>query len=41
MKRQPLRIGKVTIGGKQPVFILGPCVIESEKFVQSNGEEDR
>jgi 2-dehydro-3-deoxyphosphooctonate aldolase (KDO 8-P synthase) len=33
MKRQPLRIGKVTIGGKQPVFILGPCVIESEKFV--------
>jgi 2-dehydro-3-deoxyphosphooctonate aldolase (KDO 8-P synthase) len=34
MKRQPLRIGKVTIGGKQPVFILGPCVIESEKFVR-------
>jgi 2-dehydro-3-deoxyphosphooctonate aldolase (KDO 8-P synthase) len=27
------RIGKVTIGGKRPVFILGPCVIESEKFV--------
>src|SRR5206468_11065161 len=24
---------KVTIGGKRPVFILGPCVIESEKFV--------
>src|ERR671929_809782 len=32
-KRKPLRIGKVTIGGKRPVFILGPCVIESEKFV--------
>jgi 2-dehydro-3-deoxyphosphooctonate aldolase (KDO 8-P synthase) len=33
MKRKPLRIGKVTIGGREPVFILGPCVIESEKFV--------
>ena len=33
-KRKPLRIGKVTIGGKRPVFILGPCVIESEKFVR-------
>src|ERR1700760_3459894 len=32
-KSKPLRIGKVTIGGKRPVFILGPCVIESEKFV--------
>jgi 2-dehydro-3-deoxyphosphooctonate aldolase (KDO 8-P synthase) len=30
---RPLRIGKVTIGGKRPAFILGPCVIESEKFV--------
>jgi 2-dehydro-3-deoxyphosphooctonate aldolase (KDO 8-P synthase) len=27
------RVGKVTIGGNRPVFILGPCVIESEKFV--------
>jgi 2-dehydro-3-deoxyphosphooctonate aldolase (KDO 8-P synthase) len=26
-------VGKVTIGGKRPAFILGPCVIESEKFV--------
>ena len=33
MKRKPLRVGKVTIGGKNPTFILGPCVIESEKFV--------
>ena len=33
MNPKPLRIGKVTIGGKRPVFILGPCVIESEKFV--------
>jgi 2-dehydro-3-deoxyphosphooctonate aldolase (KDO 8-P synthase) len=30
---KPLKIGKVTIGGKRPVFIMGPCVIESEKFV--------
>lgn len=28
-----LRVGNVSIGGKHPVFILGPCVIESEKFV--------
>ena len=33
MNSKPLRVGKVTIGGKRPVFILGPCVIESEKFV--------
>jgi 2-dehydro-3-deoxyphosphooctonate aldolase (KDO 8-P synthase) len=32
-KTKPLRVGKVIIGGKKPVFILGPCVIESEKFV--------
>ena len=32
-KRKPLRVGRITIGGKRPVFILGPCVIESEKFV--------
>src|SRR5678816_129541 len=31
-KPNPLRIGKVSIGGKRPAFILGPCVIESEKF---------
>jgi 2-dehydro-3-deoxyphosphooctonate aldolase (KDO 8-P synthase) len=33
LKTKPLRVGGVTIGGKRPVFILGPCVIESEKFV--------
>ncbi|HJX80949.1 MAG TPA: 3-deoxy-8-phosphooctulonate synthase, partial [Candidatus Udaeobacter sp.] len=32
-KMKPLRVGKVLIGGRDPVFILGPCVIESEKFV--------
>src|SRR5437868_12471763 len=29
----PLKVGKAVIDGKRPVFILGPCVIESEKFV--------
>jgi 2-dehydro-3-deoxyphosphooctonate aldolase (KDO 8-P synthase) len=33
VKAKLLRLGKVTIGGNRPVFILGPCVIESEKFV--------
>ena len=26
-----LRIGSVMLGGKSPLFILGPCVIEGEK----------
>jgi 2-dehydro-3-deoxyphosphooctonate aldolase (KDO 8-P synthase) len=34
VKTAPLRVGKVMIGGKRPAFILGPCVIESEKFVR-------
>jgi 2-dehydro-3-deoxyphosphooctonate aldolase (KDO 8-P synthase) len=29
----PLSIGPATLGGAQPLFILGPCVIESEEFV--------
>ena len=33
MKNKPLQIGSVVIGGKVPAFILGPCVIESEKFI--------
>jgi 2-dehydro-3-deoxyphosphooctonate aldolase (KDO 8-P synthase) len=33
MKAKPLKVGEVVIGGRNPVFILGPCVIESEKFV--------
>ena len=33
MKPKPLKVGNVIIGGKKPVFILGPCVIESEQFV--------
>src|SRR6266480_4814888 len=31
-KLKTLRVGKITIGGEHPAFILGPCVIESEKF---------
>lgn len=32
-KPQPLAIGPVTLGGDQPLYLLGPCVIESEEFV--------
>ena len=39
MNSKPLRVGKVTIGGKRPLFILGPCVIESEKFVWRMAEK--
>jgi 2-dehydro-3-deoxyphosphooctonate aldolase (KDO 8-P synthase) len=39
VKTKPLRVGKVTIGGKRPAFILGPCVIESEKFVWRMAEK--
>ena len=28
---KPLKIGSVTLGGKDPLFVLGPCVIEGEK----------
>jgi 2-dehydro-3-deoxyphosphooctonate aldolase (KDO 8-P synthase) len=34
VKAKTFRIGNVTIGGREPAFILGPCVIESEKFVR-------
>src|SRR5215210_9052658 len=30
---KPLKIGSCTLGGAKPLFILGPCVIESEKFI--------
>ncbi|MEP7071153.1 MAG: 3-deoxy-8-phosphooctulonate synthase [Verrucomicrobiota bacterium] len=36
---KPLRIGNVSIGGDAPAFILGPCVIESEKFVRRMGQK--
>jgi 2-dehydro-3-deoxyphosphooctonate aldolase (KDO 8-P synthase) len=35
----PLKIKNISIGGKRPVFILGPCVIESERFVWKMARE--
>ena len=34
MKTSSLSVGKVIIGGRRPAFILGPCVIESERFAR-------
>ncbi len=31
--RPQFAVGNVTFGGSAPVFMLGPCVIESEEFV--------
>jgi 2-dehydro-3-deoxyphosphooctonate aldolase (KDO 8-P synthase) len=31
--RPNFKVGNVTFGGAAPVFMLGPCVIESEEFV--------
>ncbi|MDA7597349.1 3-deoxy-8-phosphooctulonate synthase [bacterium] len=37
---EPLAItDSVTLGGEKPLFILGPCVIESEKFVRETAEK--
>jgi 2-dehydro-3-deoxyphosphooctonate aldolase (KDO 8-P synthase) len=33
VKEKTLEIGPCTLGGRAPLFILGPCVIESEEFV--------
>ncbi|MES2572992.1 MAG: 3-deoxy-8-phosphooctulonate synthase [Verrucomicrobiota bacterium] len=33
MKEKTLEIGRCRLGGPEPLFILGPCVIESEEFV--------
>ncbi len=32
-RQKPLKIGNCQLGGVEPLFVLGPCVIESEKFV--------
>jgi 2-dehydro-3-deoxyphosphooctonate aldolase (KDO 8-P synthase) len=34
VKRKPLKIQGCTLGGAEPLFILGPCVIESEAFLR-------
>ncbi|MEI6351797.1 MAG: 3-deoxy-8-phosphooctulonate synthase [Verrucomicrobiota bacterium] len=36
---KPVNIGPLTLGGKKPVFILGPCVIESERFARRMGKK--
>ena len=33
VKRKPLKIQSCVLGGRDPLFILGPCVIESEAFL--------
>jgi len=33
VKRKPLKIQSCTLGGPEPLFILGQCVIESEAFL--------
>ena len=39
MPAKPFNIGPLTMGGETPVFVLGPCVIESEAFVRRMGKE--
>ncbi len=39
VNRTPLEIGPCALGGTVPLFILGPCVIESEKFVWRMAEQ--
>ncbi len=34
MRRQPVPVGNREIGGKKPLFVLGPCVIESPAFTR-------
>jgi 2-dehydro-3-deoxyphosphooctonate aldolase (KDO 8-P synthase) len=33
VERRPFPIGSCQIGGAEPLYLLGPCVIESEEFV--------
>lgn len=39
MAAKSIKIGALTLGGRKPVFILGPCVIESEVFVRRMGRK--
>lgn len=34
-----VQIGSVTMDGREPVFMLGPCVIESEEFIWGVAEQ--
>ncbi len=31
LKRRRIKVGKVAIGGSEPIFIAGPCAVESKK----------
>lgn len=35
----PVRVGNVTFDGAEPVFILGPCVLESREFIWRMAEQ--
>ena len=37
----PVQIGDFQLGGDRPLFILGPCVIESESFLREIGPQIR
>ena len=39
MPPKPLGIGSLTLGGRAPLFVLGPCAMESEAFAQRMGRE--
>ena len=39
MPAKSLKIGTLTLGGRKPVFILGPCVMESEAFARRMGKK--
>ncbi len=39
MTAKSLKIGALTLGGRKPVFILGPCVMESEAFTRRMGKK--
>ncbi len=38
-KRRPLKIGSAALGGRDLLFILGPCVIESPAFTRRMGKK--
>jgi len=37
-KPRPFTLGNITLGGGDLVFILGPCVIESERFLRTTAQ---
>lgn len=39
MAIKPLKVGSLTMGGRAPLFVLGPCVLESERFAKRMGKK--